>query len=388
MRTLSRYLLRETILTFGFVILAIGITFLFGALARALQMLQGMPLVLVGQFLLTTVGYMSPFLLPTSLLVAVLVAYGRFAGDNELVAVQAAGVRPSSLLLPALVLAVPFTAGCYIALDWLQPDFHRLQRSIQKDAANLILRQFQSRRREAAFRDFLMSWERAEWNETTGATFYNVLLLQVDRNREPLHKLTARQATLRLGEEKLHLRFAGTSILLDRRERDRKGGARDDRETSGTGGKGDGEAGKTGEVLSFEGDFELTYAYDDLLGARRKPLGVSDLHLRELLVDRRTVPPPYPLAEIETEIHERLALAGASLVFVLVGAPLGLLLRRGSRLTAFFVAICVIGFYYALFHFGATFGSRGSIPPTSVWVPDVALFLVGLLGIWRLEHVR
>jgi len=82
------------------------------------------------------------------------------------------------------------------------------------------------------------------------------------------------------------------------------------------------------------------------------------------------------LARYEAELHKRLSLAFSSLLFVLFGAPLGLLLRRGGLGTGFVVGLVFFGVYYVLLLAGQTLADAGRLSPfVGMWLPNLLLVL-------------
>src|SRR5439155_9946076 len=112
---LDRYIMREVVSPF-----ALGVTlFTFFLLLDRIYNLtdlvitKGVPLHLVMQLLVFMMPSFLAVTLPMALLVAVLLAGGRLAGDLEVVAFQASGVGPLRLFSPvfATAIAVTMVAG-------------------------------------------------------------------------------------------------------------------------------------------------------------------------------------------------------------------------------------------------------------------------------------
>jgi lipopolysaccharide export system permease protein len=83
------------------------------------------------------------------------------------------------------------------------------------------------------------------------------------------------------------------------------------------------------------------------------------------------------------EVHKKLSIPFACIVFVLVGAPMGLLARRGGLATS---AISVVFFviYYLFLLGGEQLADRNLVSPAAaMWAPNVILGVPGLLLTWR-----
>ncbi len=84
--------------------------------------------------------------------------------------------------------------------------------------------------------------------------------------------------------------------------------------------------------------------------------------------------------QLRVEIHKKNSLALACLVFMLIGAPIGLGMRRGGLHIAALVAIGIFLFYWVTLVNGEKLADRGLLTP---WVGMWAANLVGgIAGIW------
>lgn len=78
------------------------------------------------------------------------------------------------------------------------------------------------------------------------------------------------------------------------------------------------------------------------------------------------------------EIHKRFSLPIASLVFAIIGAPLGIRKQRSSSSIGFGISVIVIFIYYAVMTFMEAMGEGHILPPfAAVWLPDILTFLIG-----------
>src|SRR5262245_22577467 len=132
MRTLDRYLIRETLGPFG---LALGLFTFVLAVRPVLDQAQlllskGVPVPTVGFLLLTLLPQALGITLPMAFLAGLLMAFGRLSGDRETVALLACGVNPLRLLRPALIMGV-LAAGvtAYVMIDLL-PDSNQKFREV------------------------------------------------------------------------------------------------------------------------------------------------------------------------------------------------------------------------------------------------------------------
>jgi lipopolysaccharide export LptBFGC system permease protein LptF len=93
----------------------------------------------------------------------------------------------------------------------------------------------------------------------------------------------------------------------------------------------------------------------------------------------------YSVRQLEEELHERIVLSCAPLVFALAGAAIGVLARRRSLVTSFLLAFVGVGVpYYGMFMVGRALSVSIGLPaPLAFWPANVITGAVGLLGLRR-----
>ncbi len=106
--TLDRYLVRELVGPFLISVVLFTFFFLIDRIYHLTDLVitKGVPFYLVLQLLVYILPSFLALTLPMALLLAVLLAGGRLAGDLEIVACQAAGVGPGRLFRPVLLAAM------------------------------------------------------------------------------------------------------------------------------------------------------------------------------------------------------------------------------------------------------------------------------------------
>jgi lipopolysaccharide export LptBFGC system permease protein LptF len=90
--------------------------------------------------------------------------------------------------------------------------------------------------------------------------------------------------------------------------------------------------------------------------------------------------------KLKGEYWRRIAFALAPLVFALLGVPLGLLVRRGSRAQAIVIAIFIaLPVYYPLLLWGDNLSAMGKLPAAlALNLANILLGAVGLILLGRL----
>ena len=91
--------------------------------------------------------------------------------------------------------------------------------------------------------------------------------------------------------------------------------------------------------------------------------------------------------ELETEKHLRRSLAIGTILFIWLGAPVGILLARRDFLSAFITCFLpIIVAYYPLTLAGVNLAKEGTTPVGIVYAGDAVLAIIGLLVVWKVRQ--
>ena len=106
----------------------------------------------------------------------------------------------------------------------------------------------------------------------------------------------------------------------------------------------------------------------------------EELTMKELKAQIRIMKTQYvDTSNLETELYQRITVPMASLIFALVGVPLGLQPTRNSSSAGFAMSVIIIFFYYALMTMANAIGRSGALSPMlAVWIPNVVGLIAGL----------
>jgi LPS export ABC transporter permease LptG/LPS export ABC transporter permease LptF len=348
--------------------------------------------------LVNTVPHVLVLTVPMSFLFGVLIAVGRMNSDNEIVALQAGGVPAARLLRPVLAMGLVLT----LANGWLYlmaiPDSNRSLREMRttiftnaknvgridagvfyEEFPNLLLYVREVADRGGRWRGVMIfdSTDPVEQRLTLARHGRIVTTGPGGSPADPAGVVTGGERWILL-EDVVNHQFNRNEPEAYRFSRSFQQVVRPDR---GGGRNGvaryqlDMRERRTSSLLNYlrHGEFA-----DD---ADEKPESDPD----ETALQRR-------LALIE--LHRRVAIPAASLVFALLAVPLGVGSRSGGRGRGFIISIAVILAYYILNNNGELLAVEGRIPPwLGVWGANVALTgfafaLMTRMGRWMGERQR
>ena len=83
--------------------------------------------------------------------------------------------------------------------------------------------------------------------------------------------------------------------------------------------------------------------------------------------------------KLEIELYQRITVPMASLMFALIGAPLGIQPNRSASSIGFGISIIIIFIYYTLMTLAGAIGQNSFIPPViAVWIPNIVTLIAGI----------
>jgi lipopolysaccharide export system permease protein len=325
-----------------------------------------------------------PFTIPATTLFATCVVYGRLAGDNEILAVQSAGVHLFRVVSPALFLGGMMsllTLGFYYQI--IPITHHLFRTSFMNDAE-----------------EYLYAILKKDRTINMPNLPYKIWVQQVHGRRleDALFKRRAANGegydvTAHAKEAELHVDLANKQVIVNMRRctlRDENG-------------KNNGYFIKQTWTVPLPASFggiadarPRGMTFPELLRHREKVTGlIAEKHAEIEALENDTTPGisqhveslravrrqrEVELASVHTELHMRPALSFGCLFFVFVGCPVGIWFSRSDFLSAF--ATCflpIILIYYPLILCATSYSKQGKVHPAlALWAANGVLLLIAV----------
>lgn len=361
MSILDRYIVREMVVPF---LLGLGIFTTILLIVRILKLVElvvnrGVPL---GQ-MVRIFSYILPAFLevtvPMALLLAILVAFGRLSSDSEIIAMRAAGISLYRLLIPVAVFAgvvALLTAWLSItARPWGNSHLRTGLYEIVKTRASAGIK---PKVFNDEFRNLVIYVDRIQpGSDVLGG------ILVADTRDASLHNTIYAESGRIITNERRHT----LTLRL---------------ENGGIYSTGSDDGYQDTRFTTYDITLDLNAALAQL---RDREKDVSELTLPELregiVVKAAAGDPAY--AE-RVELHRKLAIPFACLVFAALGVPLGIQPTRAVHSRGFSLSLGLIFLYYLLLTFGQNLGERGTLPPAvAVWLPNAVLTMVAVVMLLR-----
>lgn len=435
--TLVRYVLKEHVAPFFLALFVITFLFVVDFLVMILDnvLSKGLPASTVLEIFLLNIAWMLSLSIPMAVLVACLMAFGRLSGDQEITAMKAAGVSPLSIMRPVLLVGVLISELLILFNNWVLPEANH--RSVELMSAV-------SRKKPHAFIDAgklttqfpgVQLW--VERIDPSTGTLYGIQIFETE-GKGPPRIVLADSATmdyadngatlmlrLKSGENHIadkddpanyfRIRFSSEDFAVrnvnDRLER-RNRKYRSDREMPVEMMLEVIEEAKKNEARIVEENRGTLFP--DLSKLREYALGDSILpedFSRELLSDslrhvralrdvsvaertrsrlvhrtsERVLNEKKRQAQYWVEVHKKFSTSVACIVFVLIGAPLGIMARKGGIGTGIIYSIAFFVLYWVCLIGGENLADRLIVSPVvAMWISNAIIGAFGVFLTWKM----
>ncbi len=435
--TLVRYVLKEHVAPFFLALFVITFLFVVDFLVMILDnvLSKGLPASTVLEIFLLNIVWMLSLSIPMAVLVACLMAFGRLSGDQEITAMKAAGVSPLSIMRPVLLVGVLISELLILFNNWLLPEANH--RSVELMSAV-------SRKKPHAFIDAgklttqfpgVQLW--VDRIDPSTGTLYGIQIFETE-GKGPPRIVMADSATmdyadngatlmlrLKSGENHMadkddpanyfRIRFSSEDFAVrnvnDRLER-RNRKYRSDREMPIEMMLDVIEEAKKNETRIVEEsrgtlfpdlsklreyafgdsivpkDFSRELPADSLRHIRAlRDVSIAE-RTRERIVHRtseRVLNEKKRQAQYWVEVHKKFSTSVACIVFVLIGAPLGIMARKGGIGTGIIYSIAFFVLYWVCLIGGENLADRLIVSPAvAMWISNVIIGAFGIFLTWKM----
>jgi lipopolysaccharide export system permease protein len=305
-----------------------------------------------------TMPYFLQFVIPMSVMMAVLLTLLRMSGDNEILALKAGGLSLYRLLPPVLFFSLLGTLVTgYITVVGIPSGFERFKQLLLDVATSNLNVSLKEQTFNDSFQGITLYINKIDPHD---GELKNVLI-EDRRNEKTQNTVVARSGVLVGEPEKMvyHLRLYNGMINRLSME---------DQST---------------HTIRFE-TYDIRLDLKDLLpaapNAPKRPQEMSPSQLADHLAKMEKGSSEYLKALMHW--HRKFSIPVACLAMGLLAVPLGIGSRNSNK--AYGIALCLAFFllYYLLLSAGSAFGENGLYPPMlAMWVPNA---LLGGFGIYLL----
>lgn len=309
---------------------------------------------LIVQLFLFSLPFMLIFVIPMAVLIATLAMFRKLSADNELTALKASGISLSKITSPLFVFVFILCLVSLLMADRVAAASHYNYRlllariGIENPSAALEEGTFIKK-----FKNFVIFIYEIDKNKLKGIRIY-----QPQQGR-PVRTIVAQKGELisipERGIIKLKL-VHGTSDEPDPKDPTKL------------------------YKLNFK-TYDLPLNLSDIKESNAPGKKPKDMSIRELSneIERLGEAGIKATYSLSAEIHNKIAMAFSSLVFLLVGIPLGITTRRGDKSVSYGLSLIIATFYWSVLIGGKALAQKGLFDPFLCL--EFANLAVGLIGL-------
>jgi len=427
MRLLRRYIIKEMLSPFIFSLLVIifilFVQFLLRAIDRFLG--KGIDTFTIFEYLFLNLAWIVALAVPMAVLIATLMTFGRLSEDNEITAMRAAGISFLKIIRPGLLFG---TIICLLLLYFnnfvlpemnfkariLSGDIYRKRPVMSIDPGHFIgdlpnygmiiggktgeimedVRIFSKNNRDKQTSIYSKTGELNTIGNELILTLYNGEIHELDiKDFGEYRRIQFSKHKINIPVDDLLLMRRDTSNRTDREmtipmmfERKNSYQDRINSVWKRMGNNyfktmGDSVVPKTlKKTLSDLSDYQLDIEQDTSLSQIQTNTTTRKIKtLERQMTNEFNLLNSYQksINKYGVEIHKKFSLPVACILFVLLGAPLGVLARKGGFVVGMVLSFGFFLIYYLLLIGGEEMADRNIVSPAvGMWAPNVALFLI------------
>jgi lipopolysaccharide export system permease protein len=425
MKILYRYIFKEHVGPFFFGLFVIFFILIMDFILEVLNMVigKGLNVFIILQVFVLNLAWMAALAVPMAVLVSTLMAFGRLSQDNEITALKASGVSLYRVVMPAVVASLFVALGMVIFNNQILPEANHQARLLMADihqkrpTVNLKENVFMD---EIPGYHILIKKVDPRSSDVEGITIYdqkdrrlprtiiadkgkvefspdgNTLIFHLYNGEihETDEKDPNRYRRVSFNKQIIYIRDAGDRLVRT------TSGYRTDREKSANQMLKDVKRLETNIKVSqsqiikavnlalsrafkkkdtYPKDLppiEKKEAVEYLIKKNRNLFGQLSSEGQSIRSRKRQV------NSLLVEVHKKYALSAACVVFILVGAPLGIMAKKGGMAVGLGLSLGFFVLYWAFLIGGEELADRQLIP--AFWAMWSANILIGGAGIYIL----
>ncbi|OGS20008.1 MAG: hypothetical protein A2252_01805 [Elusimicrobia bacterium RIFOXYA2_FULL_39_19] len=359
MKILTKYIYKESIKSFLGGLFVFTFVLVLNNLFQLIDLLinKGAGILITLQLTFYLVLSMFSVTIPMSILFAILLTYGRLSEDNEIIALNSAGIHTLRFTFQPLVLAIILS----ILLTWLNQNvIPKMQSEFRSVYISVMKKQTSFKFEEKSFLkigDYMIYINdiNKKNNDLNRVIIYKI--------NPDYMQIAAKSGTAQINSDKIVFNLRDGTI-----------------QTNPT------KAPEKITHITFS-DYVMTIPFyeevklDVTNKSRREFTGEELREEMRINADNKFI-----LRLLEAEYYSRWVIGSAVFCLVLVGLPIGIIFHRGGRTVGFGISIGIIIFYYFLLIGCITLTEKLVFIPVKyiMWFPNAVTFIIGLMFMKRL----
>ena len=291
---------------------------------------------------------------PMSLLASSELAIGRLSTNSEITAMRAGGISLRRIIIPFVAAALVISILSFLINDYIVPEAHSAYLNIRQE--NILKKGPSYIKRNVFFRDAENRYFYINRFNEENMTMQDIMIYELNREH------FSRTITAKKGE------WAAATWKLE----------------NVTMHNYDEEGNATHEMNFAVMDIIVKEDLQKFFINQRGPFEMNSKELEQQInilqqagADTKT---------LEVMLHMKYSVPFSGLIFVLLGVPLGLQIKRGSTAIGIIISIILVFVYYVFVSAARSFGNVGVVDTAlAAWLPNIIFAILGMILIFRAE---
>jgi lipopolysaccharide export system permease protein len=294
-----------------------------------------------------------------SFLVATLTAFSRLSSDSEVTAMKASRISLYSMTRPVMLFAlVSFLITSTISLIVAPEANHALKVHLFNLVKSKAMVGIEPGVFSSTFDGMVIYVDKMESLDNMEGIF-----ISDERSAKDPYAIVARRGKLIADPQSL-------SVTLEMKQGSIQALPRDD---------------QSYPTMSFESGnlyLDISHALIRQSSSEKEVQEINSLELLRTL--KRTAAAGGSVIDMENELHKRLSIPFACLIFGLIGAPLGIRKSRSGKSAGIAIALLVFLIYYIVLATGMNLSKTGQLAPAlAYWIPNIVMALLSVVFLYK-----
>ena len=356
-RIMDRYIFREILSPFFLSMAALTLVLFLQRMFRLAELVvsKGTPLSEIARIFAYIMPNFLVITIPMSFLVATLTAFSRLSSDSEVTAMKASRISLYSMTRPVMLFAlVSFIVTSTISFVIAPEANHALKVQLFNLVKSRAMIGIEPGVFTSTFDGMVLYVDKMESLDNMEGIF-----ISDERSAKDPYAIVARRGRLIADPETLN-------VTLEMKQGSIQALPHDEKSYS---------------TMSFEsGNLYLDISHA-LLRQDPSSRDFEEIGSFELFrMSRRMAAAGEPILTIENELHKRLSVPFACVIFGLIGAPLGIRRTRSGKSAGIAVALLVFLIYYIVLATGMNLSETGKVPPVlAYWAPNAFMVVMAVM---------
>lgn len=360
---LNGYIIKQAIIPFFAGVLLFSFILLMDRAFQLVDFLIGkeVPLTTVIAIFVYSLPFILALTVPMGVLVSTIATYGRMSGDFETLAIRALGINPVKSTKGFFLASIGITVVMIFFDIYILPESNfRLKQLYLKVSRARPTLHLNPQKFNEITKGYTL------WAKTIdhGESRLSEIMLQENLPNKPTRIIYAKRGKMNVsGDSLTFLLNQGETHIFDQ--------------------KNPGEY----RIMNFN-NYVISIPLEEEK-SRKAIRSYREMNLEQLLKSARETDVRRRKWRYLLEAHKKFSIPFASIVFVLIGVPLGIQTKKGGLGNGITLSFFMFMVYYIMLVGGEELCERGILfPSVSMWTPNIILGIAGLYLLYKTIHEK